>query len=535
MLKVIINGKRVALPPDGSITINGENPIFTEDRIPMPRSYPFELPDTPGNLALLGHPDRITSSDITTEYPCSIYFDEVLIDDGVFVREEASPRISGYFKSVESNENFDTPLNALDLGYDAAQGYSIDEITAANANRSNDEPLVFSPIKLFGEITRDGSLITWKNYINYYVAEGRFKRDFLPAIRVGYLLDKIIGTSLQTNPFRSSEFFKVVVQTLRHKNYSYPGAIQHTKLADYLPDIEASRFIRELLKLFCASLIVRRNRYEIVFNRDVFGSGSRVDWSHKLETPYTLTQQKGQFYRYGYADGKEGAPTSTVQGAASFAVLKARNGETTPTDANIRINSVGQTVSRMLNYTVESQWKYDVVNSGFGSDMEKKDGYDATCELRPMDITLNSILNDEVSGYKTEVFCPQLDLSDLGSDQMPRIMLWHGIVDAGGIEFPTLTPYNFSAMAENCFLSALSLQWTGVMGLLNQFHKEFKAWVEKPKKELKDAMRLDAREIADIDYKRKHYIAGRDFLIKSYSVTLTPTKIEPAELVFIEA
>lgn len=535
MLEVFIGNQAVDLPPDINLTITAENPIFTEDRIPMPYTYPNEFGKSPRNLAIWNHPERLMSSEVPDELPCRIRFDGQYIDDGSYVLEETGETLSGYFKGIETNPNFEKPLNELILDF-SDEGSKLEDVFCMDADRYDNKNVVFAPIKLFGAIERGGDLVTWKNYINYYVANGHFLRDIFPAIRVGWLLDQIFGPALETNPFREEAYRNVVVQTLCNKGYSYPNNSTYTSLQDYLPSVEAKNFVLEVLKLFCCSVTVKRNKYHIIFNRDVMATNKVVDWSDKLITPYTPIREKGQYYKYGYNDAKKITPGAGLQYVQDTVALLNRESETAPDSQQIKVRDTGQIIDRVRNYDQESRWKYDVLESGFGADMDKqKEGYDATCDLRPMDMTWNKILlaSDDPGYEKYSIFCPQIDLSELGSDEMPRIMLWHGRIGVSTFNFyPYLSSYNFYKEAK---LSSFSLRWDGSDGLIAKFHKDFKAWIEKNKIRLKCYMLLSTVDLSDIDWTRKYYIEGKNFLLKSYSVPLAKDKILPAEMEFIEA
>lgn len=533
MLKIKVGAEFLELPPDMELTINGENPILAEDRIPMTNSYPTEIDPSKKNLRILHHPNRITASDVPDEQSSEIIFGERVIERGVFVTEESGETLQGYFKGIDTNKNFETLMNELELNF-RPDSSDFDDAYCRAANAAGG-PLLFAPVRLYGDVQRDAPLTEWRTYLNYYTANDHFLRDFMPALRVDWLLDKIMGENLKDNPFRSGVLSRLVVQTLQRKDWEYPNTLKYSRLQDYLPKTETSQFIKDLLNLFCASIVIRNNEYSIVFNKNMFNTADRVDWSDKLITPYTLIRTKGKNYVYGYADAKDGTLGDGGRSASNFLTLRNLETETSPDAQKFSITSSGQIVERIRNNELESRWQYNIINSGFGEGTgKKKDDYDITSNMRPMDMSWNSIpaASDNLL-TKYRIFCPQVDLGDLNADKMLRIMMWTGDVEAGGVKYPFMSPYSThpnSAQGEFPF----DLTWSGAKGLINSFHKEFKAWIERDKLELHGQMLWTVDDLRNISYLRKYHIHGRDFFLKNFSAPLTVRRIMPVEVEFVE-
>ncbi len=540
MLVIKINGTAAELDPEEGITITGTNPMFSEDRIPSAYSYPYSFPMSPHNLVLFNYPDRITSLMDKQEFPCEIWYDEVLIDAGTFVIEEVSESIDGHFKGAETNDNFTKTLNELDLGYRAEDGYDFDMQYAEYANSRDSEPCKFAPVHLFGDdVKREGDLATWNNYINYTTTDGRVHRNFFPAVSVWWLLEQIIGPQLKYNPFKTETWLsKLVVQTFRNGDYAYPNVSKHTSLADYFNDMDASEFVIEILRTFCASVFIKNNEYEIVFHNRLFlDDMPAIDLTDKITTPYTLLRSEGEAYNYGYEnepdDDIEGTPDEVVNYNNLYAVdaNPSIDPENMPTYISpyVYVRSTKETFLRSANLAAESRWKYDIVRSGLGSRNDEKEGYNAISKLRPMDMALNTILGSTDGSPKYRVMTPQIRLDDLGSDRDPALMLFTGSkTDNNGATYPVLQPYKVDTIPDTF---RFYLTWDA---LLSEFHADFKAWLAKPKRELKCTALLDLLDINQLDLQRRYYIAGRYFFLRSYSVTLLHNHIEPTEMEFVE-
>lgn len=529
MLEIKICGEALDLHPDITLTLSGANPFLADDAIPMPYTYPVELPPTARNLRILETPDRIAASSSPVEKPCEIWFDGFFIDVGVFVVEDATPgeMIRGHFKGAESNSNFETPMNELTLDFN--ETYVFDDDYCARASRRNDQPVVFAPIKLIGDVKKGGPVVEWRDYINYYVGNGHFLRDIFPAIRIGWLLDRIFGPALVGNPFRYPPYSNIVLQTLQHTNYTYPGAVAFTKLADYLPGDEATKVVKDILRIFCASVVVRRGKYDIVFNRDVFNPARHAeDWSGKIATSYKVARERGKYYKYGYNDDRGG---NAISGWRQITYPRELLDIGTPeTDGEqVKVLSTGQVVSAFRNGS------YDIADSGFGGARAKyKENHDVTVDVHPMNMVFNKILVAQDLEDTLDVHCPQIGVSDIGSDTL-RVMMYHGICPQG---YPLLSSWNHNGLTYSGVevpLSPFHLGWNGDDGLIETFHKDFKQWIEKDKKPLDGDFLLNAMDVRNIDYTKRYYVNGRYFYIQSYEIPITVDRILPAEVKLIEA
>ena len=82
-------------------------------------------------------------------------------------------------------------------------------------------------------------------------------------------------------------------------------------------------------------------------------------------------------------------------------------------------------------------------------------------------------------------------------------------------------------------LGDLSLSFTADDGL-DAYHRDFRAWIEKPKKVVKCNVRLNAVDLHNLDLRDKVMINNRLYYINSITITLRPHTIEPSEAELIE-
>lgn len=118
MLKIIINGTVLQLPPDISISYSMENPLFSTDRIPVPYTQNFDVSATPYNLQALGYPNRVTSGvDYSQVNPGEIHHSGLLISKGFFIIDKATDKIiSLNFRGAIFPESVKRALYNIDIG-----------------------------------------------------------------------------------------------------------------------------------------------------------------------------------------------------------------------------------------------------------------------------------------------------------------------------------------------------------------------------------------------------------------------------------
>ncbi len=463
--------------------------------------------------------------------------------------EDAGEKLRVYFKGIEANPNFSKNLSELSLNFDdEGQKFSGDYCMSCNIN--NDRDVVFVPVRLNGDdVRRAGTLVQWRTYLNYYVTSGATNqpgyilRDQFPGIRVGYLLEQIFGSSLETNPFKKGIWRDLYLQTLQKKDWVYPNPITYTSLQDYLPKIEASRLVGNILNMFCASVIIRRNKYHIVFNRDIFNNTiKRENLSKNLLDSYTLSHVDGTYYLYGCKNAFKGVP-SDEQAPTPLSTqiqLQSRESDTSPDMKQFIIAQTGQTVQRARNYETESRWKYNIINSGFGyNDEQSRDDFDMTTELQPMDMTYNTVPITPTGIGSTKIYTPQIELSDLNYDKMPRIMWYHGMMGGAGSNssiaypYPGTSPYCIDVEKSDApVIKPFSLQMnpSDTNSIFSQFHSLFQKWVEQDKLGLRGYIMWGVDDIANVDYLRRYHIKGRDFILRRYTARLTRNRLLPVEV-----
>ncbi|WP_282635778.1 hypothetical protein [Sphingobacterium thalpophilum] len=615
MLEIKVNKINIDLPEDISVAITVENPMFTTDKLPLPFSLSFELPPTPKNLKVFRHINRLGAHDgdkLFQAYSCQIYFQSILIHDGVMNATNTQGTIKVSFKGVDFNENLKKALFTKDLGtvdfagdttdgYDDTDSYyySYRQWAAAHAyNTDND--YIFAPIAIktredeFGYYSdrirgfadpRDGHMIysSIRNepwwmirymYLNcfnatnqsFYYPGGQsgYHSLMFPQFRLGYIVNQLIGSALTLSPFDSGILRDVVLPTFYLPfvgNWSmsgpwisspYKDTPAFLKLQDVMPDIDANKFLQMIFNVFCLTLVAEKGKFRIVHNRDIIAKPVSSNWSDKLLYQIDISSESGKYYDYGFNDRKAFTDNVGYQTVATLEALR-DEGFDLPNHEVVYeqlfyVSGTKQYINKKAYYRrvlVENVESWELVVGyefkGFEAepkvDIGDRDKYNARTDINQLYLSPAVYFRDINMHPDSKQYwiVPKWDPEHEpdGDDILPRnvrpsslsLLLYAGTKQVDDKNYPFLSPYENANM---------SLNWEGEKGLLNLFHKEFKAWVEKSKVRLSGTFLLSALELNKLSITDKVHFQGRNFYIEKLQYTIRRDRIDPVVADLIE-
>lgn len=590
MLQIYTDNQLTDLPDDVSIDLTFENPLFSPDRIPATYSLSYELPLTPRNRSIFGNPDRIAlAGDRFREHPTRILFAGLEVASGVQIIEEIGESITVNFSGSVLPENIgkhlqNIPMDVYDLtGYNSSISnaqVNLDGMMRRNMTDA-DAPFFCPPIAIkdVERMERDpdnpedillNTRARWLNamnlpvevYLHYLKGSGTFYAlKLLPAVRVWYIIEKILGSRLQRNIFREGEWKKLCLQTLWHPDYNLntnlpPWRRKDDKnvtwaVADFMPDVAAGDFIVEMLKLPCASMYIKGDTFSVEYNGDILRRNVVHDWTDKIIGTPTLTSEPGQEYRLEFSARDEGEQpegeikeVKTVINALEYLAgrtyVNSCRVENPPQVLTAILDEVGRTPSVVKQEDMPAT--ADTEESELESDTA---GYDmsigakvVTCNIHRYwlnDDDMDKELSNEQKFYvpeieKLETKRPDTILLGLAQGMQKEIKRWNIPV---AYRYPYLSATNYNAYGEK--LGELSLFQNGTGALFERYHKPFAEWIARKKLKLTGAVYLRPIDLHRLDLRDKFNIRGRLFFLETMNVSLKKNRIEPAEAEFVEA
>ncbi len=614
MLEIKVNNITIDLPEDISVAITVENPMFTTEKLPLPFSLSFDLPPTPKNLKVFKHINRLGAhkgDSLFQPYSSKIYFQSILIQDGVMNATNAEKSIKVQFTGVDFNENLKKALFVKEFGTanfagDSTAGYNNTSsyyysyrqwATARAYNTSND--YIFAPIAVktnedeFGYYSakvrgfadpRDGKMY-YSNVINqpYWMIRDMYLNSFngtnqsfyypggtvgyhslmYPQFRLGYIINQLIGSALTTSPFDSGILRDVLLPTFYLPNVGnwsmygpwissdYGAVPAYLKLQDVMPDLDANKFLQMIFNVFCMTLLAEKGKFQIVHNKDILTRTIRHNWSNKLMYQADISSDSGKYYDYGFNDQKSFTDNVSYRTVDTLEEMHEDHFELiNHEDVYEKLFYITSTQQYIMK---KGYWRRVLINNaesweliaayefkGFEPikkpDIGDRDKYNARTDITQLYL-IPSIYFPDTDLHPNEKkywIVPKWDPDQGdGNTMLSRnvrssalsLLLYAGTKQVDGKNYPFLSPYE----NEN-----LSLNWEGTKGLLNQFHKEFKAWNEKSKVRVNGTFLLSPLELNRLSIIDKVHFQGRNFYIEKLQYTIRRDRIDPVVADLIE-
>ncbi len=598
-----------------------ENPFMLEDRVPTPYSLTFELPPTDNNLAVFNYPNRVGSYSRTSEersVEAAIIFQSIKIAVGRLILVNFDVNLKVNFSGIDFNSQlkdklFKIPMGQVDfegtytnVNWELSTNYAYQYRQWAKNNAyGSDNRFVLAPISRnnanipFGwwEESRRSDIRTLKvdvkrilrNY--YYNAFNPQAQDFyftdssrkahapiLPQFRVGYLFSQIVP-SLANNPFAVGDFNNIVVPSYWHPNieytqtdsplvsklkapaYLYPDGPPYIALSEFLPNLDANIFVKEILKLFCHTLYSKDGGYNIKSNTSILAAAATKDWTPKVigQTPLQYDQLK--IYEYGYTNEKriyEGGATPVtvatindmvnrtfslsdgeyeqlffVQETKQYFLKiaynnKYREGNTEGEELIVDYEFQGYAPPAELVPEDENQSKYNAKSDIIFPDIYPTVFFTSLNNLKTTKYWMAVPRHFREEGSNSEVRPSRVVKRETGFELLMYAGSKPVATSIGGTtyNYPYLSPYGNTA---------LSFDWEGTNGLVSKFHKQFKDWVERDKLKMNAVMLLSALDISKMDITEKIHVKGRNFFIQKLQFNIRRDRIDPASIDLIEA
>lgn len=502
----------------------------------------------------------------------------------------------------------DDPLNWVgryrDLAISAANGGD-PKFTAApvKVNNGNYNVVWTQEVKSRSDTTNTVARFTQRmlqqEYINYYNPEteefalrsddppprgepfGFIHSAMFPMVRVHHIFSRYFGPSLVNNIFSVGELADLVMpSTYFHRwietasrrvqfpgpkgmmfnnrapfgyNPIYPPGTPtdpYFRLNSFMPDFPGPDLLKDVLKLFSASMVVSNGTFRIVLNKDIMAADLKAKWDDKMIGYPVMSMQKGQSYKYGY-DGEETfAPDDEL---TTVATIHDMINDPYDVEDNEELEVVYHITSTNQYYrkTIVSikedsepeatvTISYELLDGGYGAPFNSQnETFEAVSTVKPMPMlpfeywwTVDNSLTEhpDLAWW----WVPYFDGERKDRPTQAHIMFHRGMVSSAhtGHEYPLVSPYAFGP--DGSRVGNISLQWEGPDGLLANFHSEFRSWINKHRIRFKGSFLLTPLDLHNLDITSKIHLKGRNFYIERIQVNIRHNRIDPAVVDLIE-
>jgi len=539
MLTILIADQPLDLSDDFSVSLNLKSPLFNDVG---DYSFPFKVPSTVKNMAILGWKNRLASTrSIYETYDGSIRWNGMVLFVGqIRIKTASDKSFEGTIYINKGNFNYevrDLMLDRVDFGM---KSFASDQeaVDYFNWSLTHFYPEVdfslpeISNVDFFDPQATNPELMSYNHifpdgWLHKTTSDGTQRTILIPFLYLKFVLNKLaenFGYRLQDEFFTSStELSRLVIYNSVNLSEVIFG-LQQLYYCRLLPKVKVSEFISGLEKWFnCCFLADSKQRVvRIVSNKDVLLRSEVVEFSKNVltisqEIPdqitgfrFLLGPDSGDKVYQAQLDAEKGM-TDYIKGAVQRFSDIPPYPFTWLGDIYYVVDTNQWWVLGVNGITFLIEWQQlptgPVLTDKFfykwGDDKNKYE-------------TIFSSLSDKY----IVVSC-----GNLGTDKdkiTPRLF-YVGMVSVGGWG----SPAHLRGLANN---GNLSLRYTGSSGLFNLYWKDWVNWIMDTRKSVKIEKQMDFIELKELDFTKRYRINGINYLISEISVTLNKSSIKSAQL-----
>ena len=602
LIKSLNTGRILEHATDQEIVITIDNPFFEDDRIPVAVSTGIEFPLSEVNRTEFGFVDAMMFAPSVQELPASILIAGIEVFSGKLQFEEYSDGIlkytfaeigkddilTGKIHEIESAQNYDN-INMAELVQNAREDRYPDFGLPQIIRKANSAKIEYKTK------TSDPECSFVDKYANHIDSACPY---IVPAIKVKYLLNKIFpGLIISGNIYRILDQLAIIApykpEGWRDDQYGVPhtpGRVWNEldiKVFDFqptkgLPDMTISDFVKNILKMFCATIFHSIYGYEIIDNDILLQGTGATDWTEKVADTYSITTGEEGVYSIEYQNEPDNYTPPKVddlgQAELDSSITTCNNYEDmfqkfllAEDYINIQIASTrhiysGKRVEALLYYYRETGFGFryplryhdyksimPIIDIVYQAGVEKKaittksegaSTFENTIGFNCARCVPYMVARQRASSSSNiEVFdarrgmSPVIEFPTVGADERPTtvyigLLIGHNFLDQGNYFTLPFSTSGGSEMDDNLFSIAIG----GPKGLYERFHKRFAEWYIKKKTTIKAELFLTPADVINLRLWEKRMLYNRLFFIKSIELTLSDdADIILANAEFVEA
>lgn len=366
MIKIMTkDGISLDLAPDAEFAIEYNNPMFEDDRIPVPFSTSIALLPSATNCRVLQYLPALKLEPAVKKLVASLVLNGIPFLTGTLIYDGIEDgRLNYSFAGRDIADTWGMKLYELDIpraiigndGTARSNGVSYPIVTSRN----------FTGYFVEG----DDSIAVTREYNNNFAPKtSRYQkyRNFyprykIPAVEVQAILSERLGTFSDD----INEMLPYIAVLAPFKINEFSLGSQNESVAMHLPNISLCDFIKEFLKLFCAAVYMDEDNLVVKSFNDMTQTYV-TDWTSKISDSFNSENEEANGYVFGYANSDEDAANLDMSSLAEVDALASAlyvsvgliAGSPLVVDIPVKVKSTGDYVSNKSSF-VESYVKYRV-------------------------------------------------------------------------------------------------------------------------------------------------------------------------------
>jgi len=539
MIGIRYKGELLDLKPNASLSFELNNLVFSATgggKLPGSFSFPFDIPATAHNRALLSHPDRPDkaapfdqSGSVEVSYHNTILFVGLLK-----ITEASVENIKVYIISNPLYDVKDTPLNELGLGGNREFASGAAVLTHAKNTALNplDYDYIFFPVYNWDFITGTvtDAKARWQNYYDAtpaaFVVDHEYP-NLMPFARLDYVLSRIFLSDqyLFDNQFQTDDELKQIVLYNNRSLWTSEGLDTKINLTNHVSKTKSTDLVKAVMGAFCLGLFYNPwNRVmKLIPMRSLLGQPARHDWTKKLLYTPRVTTNGSQPEVICWEDPsddsahinftKRGKPDVVDGEILSTALDAAPEGMYYVTDWHgyyLKLEFYA-----VMEYSTLGCAPLDTGNPKF------------ECKFAPLhDFRINDI-GPEIRIPGTVSYMQDGDPVEQSNDVPDRLAMYRGFQTLFGLSRPfgSGLPYDQDAN----LIGNYSLRMDGEYGVYESW---WRGWHQaiRTGKLVSATLALSIAEFMNFNFEDKVRIGNQDYFLKKMRVTLTPRGLAPVEV-----
>lgn len=578
LIKSLESGRTLDITPGQEITLTLENPLFADDRMPVPVSTGIEFPLSPTNKAEFRFVDVMMIPPAVQKIPAAIIFEGFELFSGELQFDEFSDGTLKYtFVGADATEAFSGNIHEI-----ACRDYGGMAMSTFVRNaRKGDYPDIGLPMIVrkansakieYPTAAGDAECSSIDKYANYLYTDTPY---IIPAIKTAYLLEKIhpkliFPSQVQDYLDRMAILGTYKPEAWQNDRYGIPYTTPSRNnpyvgdgfnAAEALPEMTKAEFVANILKMFCATIFPEKEYYDIRTNNSILQDTTFIDWTQKVSDIYSIVAGEAGGYSLEYANGEQNFDPSKEEDFGeelALSIYSASNYEeliskfrTSDNYVDVRVTSSGNVYSGkavkaylywnrsgvtkevIFNKTETSIPLIDIVFQANVNKVELSEGGDDGQNFEnsigfictpciPANVAAFIYTGSTYSQVTLRTMAPVVDIPTVGgnrpSDVYIGLLIENNFFDQGNY-FTRPEPYidGGSEMSNTRYSIAIG----GNDGLYAKFHEAFAQWLVKKKDTIKADVVLSPADIAQLKLWRKIMLYNRLFLIKTMEITLS--------------
>lgn len=308
---------------------------------------------------------------------------------------------------------------------------------------------------------------------------------------------------------------------------TYPGLVK-TNVFNALPDVTISEIIKDLLKMTCSAIFRQGAEYKMISASDCLESEAS-DISGKISDIYASSVETGKAYAFTYS-GSDAGGDDLTESPRDFTSLKALLDSVLASGRELGdLNTVRHSTLKDIyslcgaasGYTGHPMTAGSLKSRSLGKidvGAENTETFDSSIASIPVACQPDYVpIREPVSGGYAEKSVPRMIPAmevpaaegERGKEVLMGLLDGYQMCDKGRILSQTQTADIDLGVS------------LGVDDLFNRYHSKFASWIAKSRQVVRAELNFNAFDVANIRMQNRFRFAGRYWLARKISVTIT--------------